>query len=259
MNEKIRIYVAAHNKFAMSKHIDRDIFVPILAGKAIYDPEKDNNSDNPYMILPELGDDTGDNISDRNRRFAELSAMYWIWKNDKDSDIIGLNHYRRFFADNSEVDFIDRETILENLSKYDAMILGEGSEFEMCYSPDFSIYMGYKTSHNGKDFENALEACKKLFPDIYDAYYYEMMNSTASCMCNVIICKREVFMKYCEFLFPILFELEKNIDWNSEFYKDDYQIRALAFLAERMMRAWLVVNKYTFKNQKIVCFNNSRF
>jgi hypothetical protein len=62
-------------------------------------------------------------------------------------------------------------------------------------------------------------------------------------------------MKYCEFLFSILFEVEKKIDWdNDDFYKDSYQIRAMGFLAERMMRAWLVVNKYTFKNQKIVCF-----
>lgn len=253
MDEKIKIYVATHKKFAMSKHIDRDIFIPILAGKAIYNPEEDDNYNNENMILPELGDDTGDNISDRNRRYSELSAMYWIWKNDKDSDIVGLNHYRRYFADNSEVDFIDRKTILENLSKYDAMVLGEGSDFEMCYSPSFSIYMGYKSVHNEKDFENALVACKKLFPDIYDAYHYEIMNSTAACMCNVIICRKELFDKYCEFLFPVLFEVERKIDWDNYFYKDGYQIRALGFLAERMLRAWLVVNKYTFKDQKVIC------
>lgn len=253
MDEKIKIYVATHKKFAMSKHLDRDIFIPILAGKAIYKPEDDIN-DNIGVMMPELGDDTGDNISDRNRRFAELSAMYWIWKNDKDSDIVGLNHYKRFFADNTEVDYIDRETILENLSKYDAMVLGEGSDVEMFYNPEFSIYMGYKSVHNGKDFENALVACKELFPDIYDAYYYEMMNSTAACMCNVIICRKELFDKYCEFLFPILFEVEKKIDWNSDFYNDGYQIRALGFLAERMLRAWLVVNNYTFKDQKLICF-----
>ena len=255
MNEKISIYVATHRKFAMSKHLDRNIFIPILCGKALYDPQKDDRSNNPGMILPELGDNTGDNISDRNRRYSELTGMYWIWKNDKDSDIIGLNHYRRYFADNTNVDFIDRETILENLSKYDAMILGHDSDFEMCYNPDFSIYMGYKSAHNGKDFENALIACKELFPDIYDAYYYEMMNSTAACMCNVIICRREIFMKYCEFLFPILFEVEKKIDWDSDFYKDEYQIRALGFLSERMLRAWLVVNRYTFKDQKILSFD----
>ena len=256
MDEKISIYVAAHKKFAIPKHLDRDIFIPILAGKAIYDPEKDINYNNENMILPELGDDTGDNISNRNRRYSELSAMYWIWKNDKDSDIIGLNHYRRYFADNTNTDFIGSDSILENLSKYDAMVLGPDSNSEMCYNSEFSIYKGYKTEHNGKDFENALIACKELFPDIYDAYYYEMMNSTAICICNIILCRRELFMKYCEFLFPILFEVEKKVDWdNDDFYKNDYQMRAMGFLAERMMRAWLVVNKYTFKDQKIICFD----
>lgn len=253
MDEKISIYVATHKKFAIPKHLDRDIFIPILAGKAIYDPEKDNNYNNENMILPELGDDTGDNISDRNRRYSELSAMYWIWKNDKDSDIIGLNHYRRYTIDNENKEPIDRETILENLSKYDAMVFGIGSDNEMCYNKDFSIYMGYKEAHNGKDFENALIACKELFPDIYDAYYYEMMNSAGMCICNIIICRRELFIKYCEFLFPILFEVEKKIDWdNDDFYKNDYQMRAVSFLAERMLRAWLIVNGYTFKAQNIL-------
>lgn len=239
----------------MSKHLDRDMFIPILCGKAIYDPTKDDSSQVEGMILPEFGDDTGDNISIKNRKYSELTAMYWIWKNDKDSDIIGLNHYRRYFADNTNVDFIDRETVLKNLSEYDAMILGHDSNFEMWYNPDFSIYMGYKASHNGEDFKNALDVCKRLFPEIYDAYYYEMMNSTAAAMCNVLLCRREIFMKYCEFLFPILFEVEKMIDYDSEFYKDPYQIRALGFLSERMLRAWLVVNHYTFRDQKIVTFD----
>ena len=48
---------------------------PIFVGKG-------NNSDN-Y-----ISDNTGENISDKNSNYCELTALYWIWKNDKKSEYI---------------------------------------------------------------------------------------------------------------------------------------------------------------------------
>ena len=42
-------------------------------------------------------DNEGDNISIKNPHFCELTCHYWAWKNLKDIDIVGLNHYRRYF------------------------------------------------------------------------------------------------------------------------------------------------------------------
>lgn len=47
--------------------------------------------------LPYIGDDTGDNITQKNKNYCELTAMYWIWKYDS-SKIVGLCHYRRYFT-----------------------------------------------------------------------------------------------------------------------------------------------------------------
>lgn len=42
-------------------------------------------------------DNAGDNISEKNPAYCELTGLYWAWKN-LNCDYIGLVHYRRYFA-----------------------------------------------------------------------------------------------------------------------------------------------------------------
>lgn len=42
-------------------------------------------------------DHMGDNISEKNKKYCELTALYWIWKHDR-AKYVGLSHYRRRFA-----------------------------------------------------------------------------------------------------------------------------------------------------------------
>ena len=74
------IYVVGHKPFTGPAYKE---YVPIQVG------EGEN-------FLP-VRDNTGDNIAEKNKNFCELTALYWMWKNDSTSEFIGLNHYRRYF------------------------------------------------------------------------------------------------------------------------------------------------------------------
>lgn len=52
-------------------------------------------------------DDEGENISELNPYFCELTGFYWAWKNLKE-DYIGLVHYRRHFAMNGKILELDQ-------------------------------------------------------------------------------------------------------------------------------------------------------
>ncbi len=83
--EKLKIFVCAHK--ADSQIRNYGSYIPVHGGKALH----------PEMDLGFEGDNTGDNISEKNRMYSEWSVIYWIWKNCKDAEYIGLNHYRRYF------------------------------------------------------------------------------------------------------------------------------------------------------------------
>lgn len=88
----IKILVCFHKDSVI---ISDDIYTPIHVGKS-----------NSQIQLPMIGDNTGDNISELNGLFCELTGLYWGWKN-LNADYIGLSHYRRLFAFPSFRDFCD--------------------------------------------------------------------------------------------------------------------------------------------------------
>lgn len=222
-NSSIKVLVAAHKKFNIPKN---GIYIPIHVGRELsYD-------------LGYIGDNTGDNISTKNPFYCELTALYWAWKN-MDCEIIGLNHYRRYFTTKSLFSQYFREdfnnfilnektiyTILENVD----VILPKKRNYYI-----ENIWSHYKNAHNIEDLKKTREIIEELYPD-YITSFDKIMNGRKLHLYNMFIMRKEYFDSYCEWLFEILFELEKRIDISDY---DNYQKRVFGFISERLFNVWL--------------------
>ena len=86
------------------------------------------------------------------------------------------------------------------------------------------------------------------YPDYIDAYdHYFDENKTS--LFNMIFCKRELFDAYCEWLFSILFDLEKQVDLTN---LNTYQQRLYGFLSERLLNVWVLKNCFTVRHLPII-------
>ena len=82
----IKIFVS-HRIDMEAETIDNPLYVNVRCG-AVYDKREN---------IDMVGDDTGDNISEKRESFSELTVMYWAWKN-VEADYYGLCHYRRYLS-----------------------------------------------------------------------------------------------------------------------------------------------------------------
>ena len=79
----VKIFVS-HRVDLDSVAVENSVYIPVRCGA-----ELDTN-ENPTMI----GDNTGENISDKREYLGEFTVQYWAWKNVQ-ADYYGLCHYRR--------------------------------------------------------------------------------------------------------------------------------------------------------------------
>ena len=92
-------------------------------------------------------------------------------------------------------------------------------------------------------FNQLASSLKSKYPDYIPAYE-KAMSSTKAHMFNMFIIKKELADKYCEWLFDILFELEKEIDTSG---MSTFDARLFGRVSELLFNVWLLKNniKYT--------------
>ncbi len=218
-HKKISIYTAmCHVDRPLSEDISRYFWeIPIQVGAALTDKE-----------ICEIRDDTGDHISHKNRQYCELTALYWIWKNDK-SDYVGLGHYRR------HLELEERD--LKKLACSDVDVVLTIPIFDVP-----SVGEVYRRDHVAGDWDVMLRAIGTLCPE-YLSSAREMEAGRFYYAYNMFIMRREILEPYCQWLFPLLSYCEEHCAGERE----GYQGRYIGFLAEHLMSVYFLHHEKEYK------------
>ena len=217
---KIRIYVACHKPYDVYKD---NIYIPIHVGRTISKFKEE--------MADMIGDNTGDNISEKNPNYSEMTAQYWAWKNIHDVEYIGFCHYRRYF----EKKFSEQN--IDVLFKDGTDIILAGPVLR-----DFGRWNTLKTFVAGEDLAIMISVVKRLYPDYYQTlseYAYGYIDYPL----NMFVCKKKIFDEYAKWIFDILFECEKQIKLSPY----SRARRVYGYLSEFLLPVFFIQHNYKIK------------
>lgn len=219
-------------------YIDDDILIPVRCG-AVFDTKKSTI----------IGDNTGENISEKRKTYCELTTQYWAWKNVK-ADYYGFCHYRRYFAfkyDKKELDawntltttYLDEwskerynfssKKVRKIIEKYDVITPIPCNLQKVNIQ---NVREQYKTGQklHIEDLDLVVRIIEIKFPK-YAVAARKYLAGNDFYMCNMFVLKRELFKEYSQFLFSVLEEFERQADM--KFYSEE-GTRTPGHLGERL-------------------------
>ncbi len=236
MARKITVIIATHKNYRMPED---NMYLPVHVGA-----EGKTGKDGKPLDLGYTKDNTGDNISLKNSSYCELTGMYWAWKNI-DSDYIGLAHYRRHFSlkkksKNPFDNILTMKELLPLTKKYSVFVPKKRKYYIE------SLYSHYAHTHHAEH----LDITKKIISEKYPKYLEsceKVYNNSYGFMFNMMIMKKELFNSYCQWLFDILFELEKRMGDKAKGLSS-FQGRFYGRVSEIIFNVWI---DYQIKSEKI--------
>ena len=266
-SSKIKVYVFYYKKDSILK--SNQIYQPVMAGNALLSGNK---------TIP--GDDSGENISEKNPYYSELTGIYWVWKNTS-QDVTGACHYRRFFTALPEpllyklkrilyyplglyrkrrgliytekVDrflhrILTREQLENLLLQYDA-VLPQARQLK------YTVETHYRRYHNINDLKILEAVLADLYPDYLDAYNLVLKGKRLHSN-NMFILKEVNYQEFMKWWFDVLFEFENRIDLDSY---TNYQKRIFGFIAERLLNVWFKKKQLNCVELPVIYFKRLKF
>ncbi|MBR1654217.1 MAG: DUF4422 domain-containing protein [Clostridia bacterium] len=237
--KNVKMIVATHKKYQMPTD---KMYVPLQVGA-------EGKEDLGYER-----DNTGNNISEKNPFFCELTGLYWAWKN-LDADYIGLVHYRRYFTINKKRYKTKYEKFKNVLSLEEADNLLKETDIILSKKRRYyieNLYSHYKHTMYIEPLDVTEEIIKEKYPEYFDEFK-KLHKRTSAHMFNMFIMKKEILDDYCNWLFDILFELEKRVD-NSKY--DTFHSRFYGRVSELLLDVYINTKGLSYKETKVMDMEN---
>lgn len=164
---------------------------------------------------------------------------------------IGLVHYRRYFTESKKIPkeedekfkvVLTEKQIKEKLKNVD-IILPKKRKYYI-----ENLYSHYEHTMYIEPLAETQKIIKEKYPE-YLEEFNKLHKRTSAHMFNMFIMKKEILNQYCEWLFDILFELEKRVDV-SKF--DNFHARFYGRISELLLDVWINKNNFKYEEVKVI-------
>lgn len=224
--DDIKIFVCCHRPSYVPQH---RLLLPIQLGASIADSR----------FTGYLHDDDGENISEKNKAYCELTAQYWAWKNCP-AEYYGFFHYRRYLYPDAHAKrpyiyaaapteaalaALNFDRISELVFRHD-IVLPKRENMHVSAKEHYSK----APFHHAADLQ-AIEIIAKAIDPGFTSAFAEYISGTELYFGNIFIMRREIFDDYCSWLFSILDEFDRQ----KPLYYEAQDMRVDGYLAERLL------------------------
>ncbi|MCR4568541.1 MAG: DUF4422 domain-containing protein [Pseudobutyrivibrio sp.] len=236
----IKILIACHKPYQVPED---DVYLPLQVGA--YGKKGIRVKECQGAKLPhkhqETGaisrDDDGDNISQKNPYYCELTGLYFGWKNVK-ADALGLVHYRRYFSMKSRA-YRKLHGAFKSVLSYDeaAALLTRANVVvpqKRRYYIE-SLYSHYSHTLDANHLDLAKDIIERDYPE-FIPFVNQVYNRTWGYMFNMAIMPKKYLDKYCTWIFDILGKLEQQIDVTQ---LDAFSARLFGRVSEILFNVWI--------------------
>lgn len=228
-----------------------------------------NNIFNNNWLL----DNTGNNISLKNKYYGEYSFHYWLWKNYmnelSENKWIGFCTYRRFWSlkdcEFKSIHTLNKNILTKALKSWDSsdvilakkLIIGKIksskiiknfgikniiSNLEILFKKKHNLLEHFKIFHGSYHINEAI----KLLPKKDRLGFEEYLHDFSFNPHNLFICRGpKILEEFYKNIFSWLFKCENKFDMNK---LRGYEIRMLGFLAEHFVSYWFHKNFSVYEN-----------